>query len=1051
MSTRLALTVVGTVVGAYFGYPQLGAVAGAALGSVVDPTTVQGPRINETRQQTAAEGMPRAVIFGTYPCSGNIIQTGPLRIIPTSESQGKGSTKIKGEKGLRTFAIGICEGTGTVLMVKQDNKIVYDMRAGSGMVAESLKWASNKVFYSGAEDQLPDPNLELLDADTPAYRGTMYMVAVDEDVTKMSGAISQYEFLVATAIEPPEVLPMTGSTVIETFTVIEPVRFPVFMNPNGGVGVEVGTVHGNQSVVTHTPYYMVTVDESVTQTATRTISLNGDWTNGGTITPGVGGVQFLGYYGTYALCSDAVSGIGYPRLFLTNNGAMQAMLVPDGSAANDWFSFGSGNQRRLWFTSTHVYLGNPSRKGVNYNNICRWSLGSSAFPTPADAAAGGICLTPGNEFYMHLGRDNKMRVVNDEFRLSTYDLNLTLESSVLLPFSGAGVHGFGVDGDIAVFVHADLGSGGYMDVRRVSDWSLMATYSDTRFNQFNNYGTRVVFTDTGCFVQCGRDVMRFEYSTAFVGEPVVLSDIVDWLHQRTGFPMSKVDTSELTDLVNGLGFASAGYTAADAIDSLRLGYNFDKSIHETTIHYPKRGKPVAKTITINDLTTLPESTRREQTAEIPYRLNARYRDIGSDYATLSQPAGSDSPDRRTTGEVTLDFALALTGDQAARIADIRYKTTLAEVDGQVELPLMLDVALDLAEADCVGYVTPDGQTMRLRIEESEFANWSVKLTTKADRQSAYTSDVTAIPSPPPTLPPSTIVGDTELAIIDGSARTDSEDDISYLAAATGALPPWYGAELQRSLNNGADYYEVLDFETAAIMGVLLEDVSAASPYFTDTTNVLKVQFYRSTASIDSLTEGQFLSRQGVFALENADGSWEYCQGKDVAVQLDESVHITTLHRGIANSGGTAHAAGRRFVWLAGATYVPASSAWLNAALTHRAVSFSESEDDTTNDQTITYVGRSQQEWAPAYLRLARDGSNNITATWVGRGRFGNAFHPVQSRNFTGYRVTITDGVTTTTVDTTSESYSGTWASPVTVSVVAINRITGAGPASTGTV
>lgn len=1051
MSTRLALTVVGTVVGAYFGYPQLGAVAGAALGSLVDPTTVQGPRINETRQQTAAEGMPRAIIFGTFPCSGNIIQTGPLRIIQTSESQGKGSTKVKGEKGLRTFAIGICEGEGTVLMVKQDNKVVYDIRAGSQMFAESMKWASNKVFYSGAEDQLPDPNLEVLDADTPAYRGTMYMVAVDEDVTKMSGAISQYEFLVArsvnSSIGAATVGPNNGSYVTD-ISVDGDGNLLMLENQSGtGSSPEFGV--GYPGAFEINTYSKSDINNQLSSSS---------FANGGDLIDSLSdqrmGILAIDSSGHQLAGGGMGTNASYTRLLV--NGTCTAHLADE--AGNEiWNVNEAGNATPpqygggIFFHGGSVFMVTCR---PTYTKLTKHSLGSSGLALPS-AYINSMFGASG--FLLHVSRAGVVRCLNtaNYTQINEYNESLISIGTRTAPSIAATIYGFGVDDERGwlAMVYMTVGLVLTVNIYDLAG-NLLALVPLGTASVTGNRDTKVLFTDDNIFIKRDHTVYSVDAPRTYTSNPVELSEIVDWLHRRTGFPMSKVDTSELTDLVNGLGLASAGYTAADAIDALRLAYNFDKSAHETSLYYPKRGKAVVKTITINDLTTLPESTRREQTAEIPYRLNARYRDIGSDYATLSQPAGSDSPDRRTTGEVTLDFALALTGDEAARIADIRYKTTLAEVDGEVELPLMLDVALDLAESDCVGYVTPDGQTMRLRIEQSEFADWAVKLTTKADRQSAYTSDVTAIPSPPPTLPPSNIVGDTELAIIDGAARTDSEDDISYLAAATGALPPWYGAELQRSLNGGADYYEVLDFETAAVMGVLLEDVSAASPYFTDTTNTLKVQFYRSTASIDSLTMGQFLSRQGVFALENADGSWEYMQGKDVELQIDETVHITTLHRGIANSGGTAHAAGLRFVWLADATYVPASSAWLNAALTHRAVSFSESEDDTTNDQTITYVGRSQQEWPPAYLRLSRDGSNVITATWVGRGRFGNAFHPVMSRNFTGYRITFNDGTTSVSFDTSAETYTydaSAMGPSVTVSVVAINRITGASPATSGTV
>lgn len=537
------------------------------------------------------------------------------------------------------------------------------------------------------------------------------------------------------------------------------------------------------------------------------------------------------------------------------------------------------------------------------------------------------------------------------------------------------------------------------------------------------------------------------FTDSYYGTGQDLASIVLDIYRRCGVKLAKVDVSELTDMVRGFGLSSAGYTGADAIDALRMKHFFDKCVRDKKAYHPKRGKPVVKTITTNDLTQIPDSSRREQTSEIPYKLNVRYPNPDSGWAALKETTGSWTPDRRTTGEVTLDVPVAMSSDEAAQVADKQYKTMLAEVNGTVELSVMLDVGTDLAEADCISY---NGE--RLRIEQSEFADWALKFTLKADRQSAYTSNVTGIPAPPPTLPPSTLVGDTVFVVIDGPARTDSEDDISLLAASTGALPGWYGSELQRSLDGGASYTDVYDFESPAVMGVLLANITAASPHFTDTTNVVKIQFYRSTASIDSLTMSQFLSLQGVFGLEKADGSFEYMQAKDVSVQIDDTVWLTYLRRGISNSGASVHTAGARFVWLPDAVYIPASSAWLNASLTHRAVSFGETEDDTTNQKTLTYVGRSQQEAAPVYLRVNRDGSNLITATCVARARFGNAFHPVQSKNYLGLRWTITDGVTTTTLDTTSTTFNpGTWPAPVTVSVVALNRITGASSATTGTV
>lgn len=913
MSTRLALTVVGTLVGAYFGYPQLGAMAGAMIGSAVDPTTIQGPRINESGTQTVAEGIPRTIVYGTWKCTGNIIQRGPLVKVETSTSQGKGSTKIKGEKGLRTYAIGICEGpiaVGGLLRVWRNKKLVYDVTTGSAMLAESQKWADGKRFYTGDETQLPDPDLELLDPDATAHRGSCYMVFPQDDVTDMNGAIPQYEFEVARYV--------TANTVALP-------RVVVGSRQLSGV------------------------------------------TGGGNVTT------------------------------QTNNA--DAMAAP-GSV---WLAF---FQLSPWTTSCTV------RMWIKIGGVPFWEHTET------------VLIGQTTNVRIQLNIAAGAQTVQTGFNCSAGSIS-TMNIAVVAPNAGGDTYtAYAPNGEMPPAYYTSASP--YFGIVKDSGGTLksMSYFRDL----------------PGPTEMWGPATFQDGYS----GAGQSLSSIVSDICLRCG--VTSIDTSELTDTVRGYGLSSAGYTGADSIDALRMAHFFDKSARDKIIYYPKRGKAVVKTITINDLTQIPDSTRREQTSEIPYKLNVRYPNQDSGWAVLKETTGSWTPDRRTTGEVTLDIPISLTSDQAAQIADKQYKTMLAEVNGTVELSVMLDAGTDLAEADCIAF---EGE--RLRIEESEFADWSMKFKLKADRQSAYTSNVTGIPAPPPTLPPSTIVGETEFVVIDGPARTDSEDDISYLAAATGAMPAWYGAELQRSLDSGASYQAVYEFESAAIMGVLLEDISAASEHFTDTTNTAKIQLYRSTASIDSLTMGQFLSRQGVFALEKADGSFEYMQAKDVDPQLDGTYHLTSLHRGIANSGGAAHLVGARFVWLSDAVYIPASSAWLNAALTHRAVSFDEAEDDATNEITHTYVGRSQREWAPAYLRLLRDGANNITATWVGRGRFGNAFHPVQSKNSQGYRVTVTDGVTTTTVDTTGTTYSGTWAAPVTVSVVALNRITGASSATSGTV
>jgi hypothetical protein len=86
---------------------------------------------------------------------------------------------------------------------------------------------------------------------------------------------------------------------------------------------------------------------------------------------------------------------------------------------------------------------------------------------------------------------------------------------------------------------------------------------------------------------------------------------------------------------------------------------------------------------------------------------------------------------------------------------------------------------------------------------------------------------------------------------------------------------------------------------------------------------------------------------------------------------------------------------------------------------------------------------SQTEWAVHSLSATRDVSDTVVVSWVGRGRIGAETSPQNSKYFTGYRVTFTDGYTE---DTTAQTLTrASTPAGVTIKVAPLNSITGAGP------
>jgi hypothetical protein len=199
---RQVLPIVGAVVGAYFGGAagaQLGWAIGSVIGNAVDPLVVKGPQIGDLAQQTSQEGVPRPIVFAVSPpMAGNIVACGQPVISTKRTSQGKGGGPVTESQTVhRTYCIAICEGPITaVLRVWKNGSLVYDARPGSTM--DNSKFLFQGGFHLGGFDQMPDSDLEGLFGvgNTPAMRGTAYMMKVNEDLTDMRGAVPQYTFQV---------------------------------------------------------------------------------------------------------------------------------------------------------------------------------------------------------------------------------------------------------------------------------------------------------------------------------------------------------------------------------------------------------------------------------------------------------------------------------------------------------------------------------------------------------------------------------------------------------------------------------------------------------------------------------------------------------------------------------------------------------------------------------------------------------------------------------------------------------------------------------------
>jgi len=179
----------------------------AAGGMVAELFKQQLPdqNLGDMARQTSKEGVPRHIIFGAVrPIGGNVVAVqDPPRIQRRKvKSNGKGGRSQKIEVPRRTYAIGVCEGPITAYRrVWRNQKLIYDGRGTKWGRKNNKTFLKTFKFYYGTYTQMPDSNLEAIFGvgNVPAMRGTAYMVAKDEDLNDMGGAIPVWTFEVVRA------------------------------------------------------------------------------------------------------------------------------------------------------------------------------------------------------------------------------------------------------------------------------------------------------------------------------------------------------------------------------------------------------------------------------------------------------------------------------------------------------------------------------------------------------------------------------------------------------------------------------------------------------------------------------------------------------------------------------------------------------------------------------------------------------------------------------------------------------------------------------------
>ena len=167
---------------------SLGGLAGQAIDrwaiASLQPARQVGPRLRELQIMSSGEGGPMAAVFGRARVAGQLIWAARFRErkVERQAGGGKGGPKTVEYKYSLSFAAALCEGP----------------IEGLGRV-----WADGKAMdltgvamrlHRGDEDQTPDPLIEAIEGEAPAYRGCAYVVFEDLPLEAFGNRVPQLSF-----------------------------------------------------------------------------------------------------------------------------------------------------------------------------------------------------------------------------------------------------------------------------------------------------------------------------------------------------------------------------------------------------------------------------------------------------------------------------------------------------------------------------------------------------------------------------------------------------------------------------------------------------------------------------------------------------------------------------------------------------------------------------------------------------------------------------------------------------------------------------------------
>jgi concanavalin A-like lectin/glucanase superfamily protein/putative tail protein len=409
--------------------------------------------------------------------------------------------------------------------------------------------------------------------------------------------------------------------------------------------------------------------------------------------------------------------------------------------------------------------------------------------------------------------------------------------------------------------------------------------------------------------------------------------------------------------------------------------------------------------------------------QLPRTLNVTGFDPNKDYEKTSQPAYRQQG--FAVGEEVLDLPMTFGPNELRRIAErTLYRRHVEFESGATTLPPVYGYV----DAAKVVTVISEGITHRLRIQSiAGILPGALEFGLVADQLEVFNQFITGFSGGGYSNPTVQVPVESIALLLDIVNLRDEDNEPGYYAAITPrASGSWQGAVLYEDRGTG---YEIIErFFVPAIAGTAVAALPDADPAVWDYTNTIDIDLYADGA-LENATEQQVLNGANAGLLGSEVIQWQ------TATKLGGFTNrwrLSNLLRGRRGSeyATSTHQSGERFVLLDAIRFISKTLADRGIATNFKAVTSGFALVDTAST-SFTWDVQNLKPLSVVDVQGTRDGSNNLTITWIRRSRIGqetpyiSGGDPPLGEETESYEIDVMDGVTvkrTITASSPTASY-----------------------------